>query len=156
MPFIELSIGSIWNWFLFYWNDLTYVPEEHYCYVSFKRIRGILWIPLYAALIPTTVLFMIYFRITRFLRNQSTKTSLPVRHRQQRDLSIIKHILLILNLLSISVIPGLCLIIYRIITGNVHPLSIRIIYLSMGISYLSLNISMLFCIPQLKDIILQI
>jgi hypothetical protein len=68
IPPIELMFAFVLFYPLLYWNDIIYLPNEQYCYVSFRNYRGMLWIMFNGYEIPVSFLTFIYIRITLFVR----------------------------------------------------------------------------------------
>ncbi|CAF2889024.1 unnamed protein product [Rotaria sp. Silwood2] len=155
LPCIQLILSFILFYPLLLWHDVFYLPKEYYCYVKFSNLRGTCWILFNAYGIPVLVLSFIYIRITRFLRQQSNNQSLVAKRRQRRDLLITRRILITVGLLLVLGVPGVVLLIMRIIKGEEHPLSIRITYTFAALSITGLSISFILSIPQLKNIVLK-
>jgi hypothetical protein len=76
-----------------------------------------------------------------------------VKHQQQRDLLVIRRVVINFSLLLTTGIPGIILMIVKIITGNEHPLSIRITATCIGLSIAVLSVSLVISTPQLKKIV---
>ncbi|CAF4169122.1 unnamed protein product, partial [Adineta steineri] len=91
-----------------------------------------------------------------FIHQQGNIQTLVIKQRQARDLLIIRRILIIVNLLLILGMPALVLVIMFIVTDEENPLIVRISYFPVSISQMGLSIALLFCIPQLKNIVLNL
>ncbi|CAF4171425.1 unnamed protein product [Adineta steineri] len=105
---------------------------------------------------PFCCLLFIYMNITRFIHQQGNIQTLIIKQRQSRDLLVIQRILSIVNLLLILGIPSIVLIIMSLIRGEEHPLLGRISYFPVSVSQMGLSIALLFSIPQLKNIVLNL
>ncbi|CAF4154024.1 unnamed protein product, partial [Adineta steineri] len=123
---------------------------------TFTNIPTILSTAFVAYVCPFCCLIFIYMRITRFIHQQGNIQTLVIKQRQARDLLIIRRILVIVNLLLILGIPGMTLILMFVITGEENPLLVRITYFPISVSQAGLSIALLFCIPQLKNIVLNL
>lgn len=152
---IELVFSCLLISPVLFWNDIVYLPNEHYCYTSVYNIRGTFW--LFGAIygLPIFILTSIYLSITIFLRRQSTNQTLVIRQRQQRDFHVIKRIIATVGVLMFLGIPATVLLIIMFITGNEHPLTMRIIVASLCLQMLILSMLVVSYTPQLKNIILR-
>jgi len=140
---------------LVFWHDIVYLPSEHYCYVPYTNIRGILWIILNAYGNPVLLLSIIYVRISIFLRGQSTNQIVVVHQRQERDLLVLRRILITVCLLLALGIPSVILLAMFIITSQKQPLFFRIEWFSVSLSMIGLSLSQVIFTPQLKRILLK-
>ena len=154
---IELIVILILVSPILFWNDVIYLPEESYCYVPFTNSRGILWLLLNAYGNPLLILLWIYIRITVYLRQQSSTNLLPIiKQRQDRDLLVIRRIFIIIGFLLALGLPGVVLLIMLYITGEQHPLVLRIEWFSVSISMVELTLTLILFTSQLKRIIWKI
>jgi len=138
---------------LLFWHNVIYLSNEHYCYAAFMNFRGILWTAFMAYGIPAFCLFIIYIRIIAFIRQQLNTQKRAIRRRQARDLLAIRRIFITVSVLIILGIPSVVLVIMSAITGEEHPLSFRITWISLAISMTGLSVAMVFFTPQLKRIV---
>ncbi|CAF0915888.1 unnamed protein product [Adineta ricciae] len=138
------------------WNGVIYFIYDHFCYVSFTNLRAIIWIVLSVYALPCLCTFMIYMRITTFLRHQRNTLTLVMRQRQKRDFLIVRRILMIIIFLLTLGLPGTFFIIRYYVTGDYHPLSLRVGWMSVAISMAVLNVVLIFCIPQLRNIVRKV
>jgi hypothetical protein len=132
---------------------VIYLPNEHYCYAAFTNFRGILWTAFTAYGIPASCLFLIYIRITRFIRQQPNNQTQAIKRRQARDLLVIRRIVITVSVLIVLGVPSVVLVIMSAITGIEYPLSFRITWFSLTVSMAGLSVAMLFFIPQMKNIV---
>ncbi|UJR07446.1 hypothetical protein I4U23_011732 [Adineta vaga] len=135
------------------WNGVTYFINDSFCYVSFANIRAIIWAAFSAYLFPFLCSLMIYLRITTFLRHQTNNLTLLVKQRQDRDVLIVQRILIIITLLLILGVPSMYFIVRFAITGDDLPLTNRVAWFPVGISMAGLSVTLIFSIPQLKNIV---
>jgi hypothetical protein len=138
---------------LLFWHDVIYLSNEHYCYAAFTNFRGILLTAIAAYGIPAFFLFIIYIRIMIFIRQQSNYPIQTLRRRKSRDSFAIRRILIPVNVLVFLGLPSVVLVIMSAITGEEHPLSFRITWISLTVSMAGLSIGMIFLVPQLKKIV---
>ncbi|CAF0762166.1 unnamed protein product [Adineta steineri] len=157
LPFLEIIILTcILLCILIPLNGVTYLPNDYFCCPTFTNIPSILSTAVVVYIGPFCCLLFIYIHITRFIHQQGNKQTLLIKQRQSRDLLIIRRILIIVNLLFILAIPGMILIFMFIITGEEHPLLARITFFPVSISEAGLSVALLFTIPQLKNIVLNL
>ncbi|CAF4201347.1 unnamed protein product [Adineta steineri] len=157
LPFIELIIITcILLCVLLPLNGVTYLPNDHFCYPTLTNIPSILSVAVIVYIGPFCCISFIYMYITRFIRQQGNIQTLVIKQRQSRDLLITRRILIIVNLLLMLGIPGMTFIFMFIITGEENPLLARIALLRVSVSQMGLSVALLFCIPQLKNIVLNL
>jgi hypothetical protein len=98
-----LIIGIIFQWIFvsfinlifFPLNYFVYVPSEYRCLITFNNYRGSLMIFLFTYIIPTNLLFIIYFFIIRHVRQRNhAMQNRPLGRR--RDLMVLKRIVVFL------------------------------------------------------------
>jgi hypothetical protein len=82
------------------------------------------------------LLLLIYLRITIFLHRQTSNQTLVVKQHQQRDLLVVRRILLTVGLLMVFGILAVILLIMLYITGEENPLIFRIEWLFVSLSLL--------------------
>ncbi|UJR29303.1 hypothetical protein I4U23_010517 [Adineta vaga] len=99
---IQLFLGLIFLCPLLIWQDIIYLPNEHYCYAPFKNIRATVWTRTVNFGTSLICLSIIYVLIIRFIRQQVNNQTIATKRRQERDLLIIKRILVIVNILVIE------------------------------------------------------
>ncbi|CAF2842457.1 unnamed protein product [Rotaria sp. Silwood2] len=138
---------------IYLWNDIIYLPNEHFCYIPLTNIRGFLWIFLNIYGIPVISLSLIYFRITIFIRKHSINQTIIIKRRQDRDLNAFRRILMIVGILFVLGLPTISLILMMFITGKEHPLSFRVMSISIGTSMAGLSVALVFSVIQLKNIV---
>ncbi|CAF0873653.1 unnamed protein product [Adineta steineri] len=157
LPFIEIIILiPILLCVLIPLNGVTYLPNDYFCNISFPNIPGFFSAAVVVYIGPFCCILFIYMHITRFIHRQENIQTLIIKRRQARDLLIIRRILIIVSLLLILGIPGMTLIFMFIITGQEHPLLARIAYLPVSASQAGLSVALLFSIPQLKNMVLNL
>ncbi|CAF0952450.1 unnamed protein product [Adineta steineri] len=157
LPVIELIITtSIFLCVLLPLNGVTYSPNDYFCCATFTNIPGMLSLSFVAYICPLCCILFIYIHITRFIHHQGNIPTLIIKQRQSRDLLIMRRILVIVSLLLLLGMPALILVTMFIITGEENPILIRISYFSASVSQIGLSVALVFSIPQLKNIILNL
>ncbi|CAF0728471.1 unnamed protein product [Adineta steineri] len=153
IPLLQLILAFALLSPLLVWHDIIYLLDEHYCYAAFMNFRGILWTAFISYVIPASIVFIIYIRITIFIRQQPHNQTQAIQRRQARDLLVIRRILITVGLLITLGFPSVVLVIMGAITGEEYVLSFRITWISLSISMTGLSIAMVLFIPQLKSIV---
>ena len=111
-----------------------------------------MWAAVFIYLFPSLCTWLIYIRITTFLRHRTNNLTVIIKQRQERDFLVIKRILISIILLLISGMPGMIFVIIYAFTNDFYFLTYRIIWFSIIVSMLALNVILIFYIPQLKNI----
>ena len=135
---------------LLLWNSEQYLPDENHCFLSIVDYNSLVWSSCSVYSIPIICLFMIYVRITIYLRRQTNHNRLLIKRRRNRDLIAIRSIFIIITLLLMTGIPSIVLIIYVLITGEQHRLTYRIIWFFLALPMLALSIGLVCTTPELK------
>ncbi|CAF1221788.1 unnamed protein product [Adineta steineri] len=156
LPIIEIIISTIFLCVFIPLNGITYLPNDHFCYATFTNIPGILATAVIVYICPFCCILFIYIRITRFIHRQGNSQTFIIQQRQARDLLIIRRILIIVITLLLIGIPALTLIFMFIVTGKEHPLLARIAFFPVSASQAGLSVALLFSIPQLKNIVVNL
>ncbi|CAF0980393.1 unnamed protein product [Adineta steineri] len=157
LPIIEIIILTcILPCVLIPLNGVTYLPNDYFCYATFTNIPGILSAAAIVYIGPFCCILFIYIHITKFIHQQGTIQTLIVKQRQSRDLLITRRILIIVSLLLILGIPAMTLVFIFIITGEENSLLARIAFFPVSASQTGLSVVLLFSIPQLKNIVLNL
>ncbi|CAF4012712.1 unnamed protein product [Adineta steineri] len=157
LPIIEIIILTcILPCVLIPLNGVTYLPNDHFCYATFTNIPGILSAAAIVYIGPFCCILFIYIHITKFIHQQGNILTLIIKQRQSRDLLITRRILIIVSLLFILGIPAMTLVFIFIITGEENPLLARIAFFPVSASQTGLSVVLLFSIPQLKNIVLNL
>ncbi|UJR08777.1 hypothetical protein I4U23_013033 [Adineta vaga] len=154
LPFIQIIVSVILVFPLLLWNAVIYLPSEHYCFVSYTGFRSILWAVFSIYIIPIACIFLIYIRITIFIKKANNQT-IVIRRRQERDVLAIQRILTTVGLLALAGAPAAYFLVRLIVTGQIHPLTYRVAWLAASISMVGLSVTLIFSVPQLKSIILK-
>ncbi|CAF1302057.1 unnamed protein product [Adineta steineri] len=157
LPFIEIIILTcILLCVLIPLNGVTYLPHDYFCYPTFTNIPSFLSAAVIVYVCPFYCILFIYIYITRFIRQQGNIPTLVIKQRQARDLLIMRRILIIVSLLLVLGIPAMTVIFMFIITGEENPLLARISLFPGSVSGAGLSVALLFCIRQLKNIVLNL
>ena len=138
------------NLTFFLFHDFKYFANDYRCAVPFSNFRGSLMIFFFAYIIPTNLLFTIYFFIIRHLR----QTSHAMQNRQfsrKRDLTVLKRLLLFFIILQLLSTPLAVIWLLYIITGNLTSIVYQLQILSAAFSQLFIILFTTFETPQVQE-----
>ncbi|CAF0809965.1 unnamed protein product [Adineta ricciae] len=155
LVFVQLAKTFVILCPILVWQDIDYLSNEHYCYVTFDKPRGMIYVIFTTYGIPLSILFSHYVRITIFLHRLPNNQTMIIRSQQKRDLIAIRRIFIHVTLLLTLVVPGTILTLIRFITGQDYPLTFRILWLGSEVSIAILTIEMILATPQLKNLFLK-
>ncbi|CAF3799138.1 unnamed protein product [Adineta steineri] len=141
---------------IYFWHDVEYLTTEYYCYVPYINYRSIIWLAFICYGIPIIFIALMYLHITIFLRRQTNNQRLLIKQRQDRDLCVIRRIVITICLLLALGIPAIILLIMLFITGEEYPLLMRIEWFFVSLSMFGLTLFTSVFTPQLKNIIFKI
>jgi hypothetical protein len=148
--FIQWIFISLIHLPFFPLHDLEYLPSEHRCVVNVNNIRGSVMILLFAYIIPSTMLFTIYFFIIRHVR----QTNLGMQHRQnikKRDIIVFKRIILLFIVLQVFSIPLAVVWLVHIITSYSIQLTYQLQGLTTAFILAFIPIVVAFGTPQIQE-----
>ena len=108
-------------------GDISYLSEAYYCDVSVSNLPMFGYFVTRLYFIPLSFIFIIYIFLLRYVHriNRLTVAGRTARYRlkdNNRDLIILKRILITLLVLTFFGIPGLCVLAYFYITGRLFAL----------------------------------
>ncbi|CAF1390821.1 unnamed protein product [Rotaria sordida] len=130
------------------------LPTERYCLIPYTNIAAEIYHIMFLYIIPVLCIGISYGWITIFMR-QKSQTSLVVaavnrRHRNERDLVIIKRIILLVFILVLLRFPTIGLMIYGVMAQDLYPLTYGIIGIFTAVCLGSIGISTIYVTPQLR------
>jgi hypothetical protein len=133
-------------------RHFQYVPLYFYCEIILSDNQGLLLLSILTYLLPMTGIGSIYVYILYYMKKSSSHSTLQSRQgANQRDLSVIRRILILIGLLITLAFPTSILWGIYLVTGYVNPFGYHI-----GWSTFSLSLSILpglsvFLTPQLRE-----
>lgn len=140
---------------LLFWHAEKYLPCEHYCFVSMKDYRTVLWTSFATYGIPLSLLLIAYIRITVFIHLYTPAQQIMIQNSKKRDLIALRCIFITVALLLITGFPAIVLILLLLITGEEYPLINRMIWFFITLSLAGLTVSIVFTTPELKSIVIK-
>jgi hypothetical protein len=141
-------------------NWYARLPTENYCLIPYTYIGPEIYHILLLYLIPLICLGIIYIWITRYMHNISQARSLAIaatqRIRNQRDLTVIKRILMLISILIGLRFPTVIFMIQGAITQSLYPLAYAIVGLITSICLILIGIITIHITSQLRKQFLNI
>ena len=120
------------------------------------NFRSVLLVAINVYGLPLFFLMVIYVRIIRFIRHQSTNLiTAAIKRRQDRNLIVFKRIFVLVSILIILGIPSIIIIIIQTIQNSEYLLLYRIAWFSAKASMVILSIGTVLMTPQLKSIVIK-
>ncbi|CAF0921568.1 unnamed protein product [Adineta steineri] len=135
-------------------NWYTKISTENYCLVPYTNLVAETYHIIVIYLIPLICIAIIYIRITTFIRN-SSHVSLFIlekrqRHRNMRDLTVLKRIIILMLILTSLRLPATVFMIYDTIIGHLYPYTFSIVGLITSICLIFVALLTIHITPQLR------
>ncbi len=141
-------------------NWYTRLSTENYCLIPYTYIGPETYHILLLYLIPLLCLTTIYIWITRYMRSVTRTPTLMIaaaqRVRNQRDLTVIKRILMLISILIVLRFPTIIFMIYGAINGSLYPLTYGIVGLITSMCLILIGIITINITSQLRKQVLNI
>lgn len=150
---VQLLFAILFTCPFLVWHSEKYLPNEHYCFLSFAQYYSVVWSAFTSYGNPLLLICLIYLRIVLFIRRQSSLQRFLVQHRQKRDLVAMRRILITVGFLTVTGLPTAVLVLIYLITGQEHALMYRIIWFSVTVAMLGLSIALIFVSSEVKSLI---
>ncbi len=135
-------------------NWYAHLPTENYCLIPYTYVGPEIYHILVLYAIPLTVIIIIYIRISIFIRDSSRRTVIIIaasrRQRNQRDLTILKRVVVIVSILIVLRFPTIIFLIYGIIVGDLFPLTYSIVGLITAACLIMIGLITISITPQLR------
>jgi hypothetical protein len=132
----------------------TRLPTEKYCLIPYTYIGPEIYHILLLYFIPLICLIIIYRWITTYMRRISRTPTLIIattqRFRNQRDLIVIKRILILISILIVLRLPTVIFMIHGAITGSLYPLTYGIVGLITSVCMILIGIITIYFTSQLR------
>jgi hypothetical protein len=141
-------------------NWYARLPTETYCLIPYTYIGPEIYHILLLYLVPLFCLTIIYIRITRYMRSISRAPTLLIvasqRLRNQRDLTVIKRILILISILIILRFPTIIFMSHGAIVGSLYPLTYSIVGVITSICLILIGIITINITSQLRKQVLNL
>ncbi|CAF0864122.1 unnamed protein product [Adineta steineri] len=156
LPSIELILTCILMSLILFLHSVVYLPTDYYCFVPITNIYSMLWLAFNGYGNQIGILSFIYIRITIFLRRQANTQTLIVKQRQDRDLLVIRRILITVSFLISLGMPAMGFLVVSLITNKDYLLTFPVLFFFVGISMAGVCLLTIIFTPQLKKIVMKI
>lgn len=126
---------------------------ESYCVTTYRNMIASVYGSFTIYLIPVSTLTVLYGYVVFFLKSVQRGTTLQRHWQTQRDLTVIKRILFIVNGLVLAGLPPMALWLIYLINGNlIEPLIYQITWLSIQCGLLVENVLLIFFTTETRDV----
>jgi hypothetical protein len=131
------------------------LSTENVCLIPYSSTLPELYHILVLYLIPLSCICVTYVWITRFMRG-SLRGSIAIiaafqRQRNQRDLTVIKRIVIIVSILVILRFPTIIFVIYEILHGSLYPLTYPIVGVIASVCLTFVGLITIYVTTQLRQ-----
>jgi hypothetical protein len=145
---IQWIISFILMIFILILHYFEYESHYYHCQISFSNFQGLLIIISVIYFGPTIVSMIIYIFIiyhVKHIKNQQ------IRYQSnQRDLIVLRRIIILIASMLILSLPTLILWIYYLLTGYLYPLNYHLEWLLFSISLSILSVASAILSPHLR------
>lgn len=148
---IVLAFGSVLPHLLVL-NGMQLIPYENYCTALMNEFTSLIYLFATVFALPLSMISACYICIIYKIRRSSSLLP-PYKRRNQRDYVIIRHIMVIIVILSIASLPPIIDLIIYVPRGELDPLIYRIEWVSASVNALIFAISQPFVNPQLQKLL---
>ena len=138
----------------------TKLPTENYCLIPYTYLGPELYHILFLYLIPLICLSIVYIWITRFMRGVTKVPTLVLgtaqRVRNQRDLTVIRRILMLVSILVVLRFPTIIFMTHGAIIGSLFEFTYGIVGIITSICLILIGIITSYITPQLRKQFIKI
>jgi hypothetical protein len=139
-------------------NWYTRLPTDKFCLIPYTYLGPEIYHIIILYLIPLVSLATVYIWITSYMRGISQTSGLVVavvqRQRNQRDLTVIKRIIMMMSILIVLRFPTIVFMIYAAITGSLYPSTYGIVGIITSVCLILIGIITIYITPQLRKRVL--
>ncbi len=123
-------------------NDIEYIPSGYSCQVSYTNFRGSFMTLFIEYIIPSNIMYTIYFYIIRYIRRMTIRC----------DMVVFKQVLILFISVQTLSLPVGVFWILSTATDYLRDLSYQLQGLTMAITQVFLPIILAFSTPQIREI----
>ncbi|CAF1458582.1 unnamed protein product [Adineta ricciae] len=116
----------------FVFHSIHIVPDEIYCSISMERLPSLIYLFAVLFCLPCCFIVMFYVYLVHKVRSVTSVRVLTRRHR--RDYIVIRRIILILGVLSITSLPAVINLIFFNPNGLLEPVVYRIQWVASSVN----------------------
>ncbi|UJR07200.1 hypothetical protein I4U23_011488 [Adineta vaga] len=137
-------------------GNMTKVASDNLCFVTLTRLNLIFYIAVITNPLTMITLIIIYRLLVRHMHQVSTRLNNNQHMRLQRDVIVLRRIVLLNSQLVLVAIPLVILIYLIIFKGDLLPNKImRILLLMSNLPFLSMLIILLLLTPDLRQSLIE-
>ncbi|CAF0830326.1 unnamed protein product [Rotaria sp. Silwood1] len=133
------------------------LPTEKYCLIPYTYVIAEVYHILILYLIPLICIGIIYIWITTFMRRTTRASTIIIaviqRQRNQRDLTVIKRIIMLIGVLILLRFPTIIFMVYAIIVGRLYPLTYGIVGVITSTCLIFIGVATIYTTPPLRKLI---
>lgn len=135
-------------------NWYARLPTENYCLVPYTYIVAEVYHILVLYLVPLLCIGVTYFSITSFMRRTNRASTLVIaavqRQRNQRDLTVIKRIIMLVSILVTLRFPTIIFLIHGLISGGLYPLTYGVVGVITSVCLIFIGLITIYITTQLR------
>jgi magnesium-transporting ATPase (P-type) len=136
-------------------NYFQYVPEYYYCEILLSDNQGMLIMGAMTYSVPMNATCLLYFYILYYMKKTKSQSILQNRQQaNQRDLVVLRRIIILLGLLIILCFPAALIWFDYILTGYVNPIGYHLGWSMFTFSLSILPLTSAFLTPQLRKLLI--
>jgi hypothetical protein len=137
-------------------GNMVKLASDNVCFVTLSRLDFILYMAGLSFLLTDITLSIIYRLLIRYVRQASARLNNNQQMRIQRDLTMVRRIVLLNSQLAIAGIPVLVVIILTIIRADLLPnKTMRIMLLMSNLPFSPILIILLYLTPHLRQSLIK-
>ncbi|CAF1462137.1 unnamed protein product [Adineta steineri] len=137
---------------VFITGNMIKLASDNACFVSLTRLDLIFYMAAVSFLLTDIILGIIYRLLVRHVRQASARLNNNQQVRMQRDLTVVRRIVILNSQLVVIAIPVVVVIILASIRADLLPNKImRVLFLLSNLPYTPMLIILLFLTPDLRQ-----
>ena len=141
---------------IFITGNMVKLASDNLCFVTLTRFDLVLYMAGLSFVLTDVILSIIYRLLIRHVRQASARLNNNQQMRMQRDLTMVRRIVLLNSQLALAGIPVLILIILTIIRADLLPKKLmRILFLMSNLPFSPMLIILLYLTPDLRQSLIE-
>jgi hypothetical protein len=137
-------------------GNMVKLASDNLCFIILTRLDLVLYLAGVSFLLTDVTLSIIYRLLVRHVRQASARLNNNQQVRMQRDLTMVRRIVLLNSQLAIIGIPVLVVIILTIIRADLLPnKTMRILFLMSNLPFSPMLIILLYLTPDLRQSLIE-
>ena len=137
-------------------GNMVKFASDNLCFVTLTNFDFVLYMAGLSFLLTDVILSIIYRLLIRHVRQASARLNNNQKMRMQRDLTMVRRIVLLNSQLAVAGIPVLVLIIITIIRADLLPnKTMRLLVLMSNLPFAPMLIILLYLTPDLRQSVIE-